>query len=169
MQTQRASTPRALGRRLHPQLAQWFGENFPDFTHAQLLAVPAILDRKSILLTSPTGSGKTLAGFLAIFDALLMKLDAGSLTSTVQCIYVSPLRALAYDIGKNIRAPIVGMGIEKKVRIHLRTGDTPSSERVKFRDRAAHILVTTPESLAVMLAQASYAALTCPLHYTGAR
>jgi ATP-dependent helicase Lhr and Lhr-like helicase len=157
MQTQRASTPRALRRRLHPRLAQWFGENFPDFTHAQLLAVPAIQDRKSILLTSPTGSGKTLAGFLAIFDALLRKLDAGTLTSTVQCIYVSPLRALAYDIGKNIRAPIIGMGLEKKVRIHLRTGDTPSSERVKFRERAAHILVTTPESLAVMLAQESYA------------
>jgi ATP-dependent Lhr-like helicase len=158
MQTQRAATPRALGRRLHPRLAKWFGENFANFTHAQLLAVPAILDRKSILLTSPTGSGKTLAGFLAIFDALLRKLDAGSLTSTVQCIYVSPLRALAYDIGKNIRAPIVGMGLEKKLRIHLRTGDTPSSERVKFRERAAHILVTTPESLAVMLAQESYAA-----------
>jgi len=157
MQTQRASTPRALRRRLHPRLAKWFGENFPDFTHAQLLAVPAVLDRKSILLTSPTGSGKTLAGFLAIFDALLRKLEAGALTSTVQCIYVSPLRALAYDIGKNIRAPIVGMGLEKKVRIHLRTGDTPASERVKFRERAAHILVTTPESLAVMLAQESYA------------
>ncbi|MEY2578969.1 MAG: ATP-dependent helicase Lhr and Lhr-like helicase [Verrucomicrobiota bacterium] len=158
MQTQRASTSRALRRRLHPRLAQWIGENFPDFTHAQLLAVPAILDRKSILLTSPTGSGKTLAGFLAIFDALLRKLDEGTLTSTVQCIYVSPLRALAYDIGKNIRAPIIGMGLEKKLRIHLRTGDTPSSERVKFRERAAHILVTTPESLAVMLAQESYAA-----------
>jgi ATP-dependent Lhr-like helicase len=158
MQTPRAATPRALGRRLHPRLAKWFGENFADFTHAQLLAVPAILDRKSILLTSPTGSGKTLAGFLGIFDALLRKLDAGCLTSNVLCIYVSPLRALAYDIGKNIRAPIVGMGLEKKLRIHLRTGDTPPSERVKFRERAAHILVTTPESLAVMLAQESYAA-----------
>ncbi|MEY2510529.1 MAG: ATP-dependent helicase Lhr and Lhr-like helicase [Verrucomicrobiota bacterium] len=147
-----------MTRRLHPKLTEWFGATYLEFTHAQLLAVPAILDRESILLTSPTGSGKTLAGFLAIFDALLRKLDAGTLTSTVQCIYVSPLRALAYDIGKNIRAPIVGMGLEKNVRIHLRTGDTPSSERVKFRDRAAHILVTTPESLAVMLAQESYAA-----------
>jgi ATP-dependent Lhr-like helicase len=152
-----AATSKALAKKLHPRLAKWFLKSFPDFTHAQLLAVPAILDRKSILLTSPTGSGKTLAGFLAIFDALLRKLDAGGLTSTVQCIYVSPLRALAYDIGKNIRAPIVGLGLEKKLRIHLRTGDTPSAERVKFRGRAAHILVTTPESLAVMLAQESYA------------
>ena len=158
MLRQAAATSKALAKRLHPRLAEWFRETFPDLTHAQLLAVPAILDRESILLTSPTGSGKTLAAFLGIFDALLRKLDAGGLTSTVQCIYVSPLRALAYDIEKNIRAPIVGIGLEKKVRIHLRTGDTPSSERVKFRERAAHILVTTPESLAVMLAQKSYAA-----------
>src|SRR5437763_15548297 len=128
MQTQRAATPRALSRRLHPQLIRWFGENFPDFTHAQLLAVPAILDRQSILLTSPTGSGKTLAAFLGIFDSLLRKLDADALTPSVHCIYVSPLRALAYDIGKNVRAPIAGMGLEKKLRIALRTGDTPSSE-----------------------------------------
>jgi ATP-dependent Lhr-like helicase len=151
------SRPLNLGKRLHPRLKNWFESAYPGFTHAQLLAVPAILDRESILLTSPTGSGKTLAGFLGVFDALLRKLDAGSLSSSVQCIYVSPLRALAYDIGKNVRAPLVGMGLEKTVRVHLRTGDTPSAERVKFRARAAHILITTPESLAVMLAQESYA------------
>jgi ATP-dependent Lhr-like helicase len=153
-----ASTPRALMERLHPRLKSWFASTYSGFTHAQLLAVPAILDRESILLTSPTGSGKTLAGFLGIFDALLRKLDAGTLGPSVQCIYVSPLRALAYDIGKNVRTPIAGMGLENTVRIHLRTGDTPSAERVKFRQRAAHILITTPESLAVMLAQESYAA-----------
>jgi ATP-dependent Lhr-like helicase len=155
---QRAATSVSLSKRLHPKLARWFSSTYVAFTHAQLLAVPAILERQSILLTSPTGSGKTLAGFLGIFDALLRKLETKTLTSTVQCIYVSPLRALAYDIGKNIRAPIVGMGLENQLRIHLRTGDTPSSERVKFRNRAAHILVTTPESLAVMLAQENYAA-----------
>jgi ATP-dependent Lhr-like helicase len=158
MQTQRAATPRALERRLHPLLAKWFRETYDGFTQAQLLCVPAILDRQSILLTSPTGSGKTLAGFLGVFDALLRELDAGDLSPTVRCIYVSPLRALAYDIGKNLRAPIIGMGLEKKLRIHLRTGDTPAAERVKFRQRPAHFLITTPESLAVMLAQESYAA-----------
>src|SRR5947207_7795756 len=145
-----------LGR-LHPQLASWFRGAYPNFTHAQRLCVPAILDRESILLTSPTGSGKTLAAFLGIFDALLQQLDRGPLSPNVRCIYVSPLRALAYDIGKNVRAPIVGMGLEKKFRIALRTGDTSSNERVKFRERGAHILITTPESLAVMLAQESYA------------
>lgn len=142
---------------LHPRLSEWFHATYSAFTHAQQLCVPVILRRASILLTSPTGSGKTLAAFLGIFDALLRKLDAKTLAANVQCIYVSPLRALAYDIGKNVRAPIVGMGLEKKLRIALRTGDTPSSERVKFRERGAHILITTPESLAVMLAQESYA------------
>jgi ATP-dependent Lhr-like helicase len=158
MRLRAAVTENELARRLHPRLRRWFRTTYSNFTHAQLLCVPAILDRESILLTSPTGSGKTLAGFLGVFDAVLRKLDAGTLSASVQCIYVSPLRALAYDIGKNVRAPIVGMGLEKKLRIHLRTGDTPSSERVKFRERGAHILITTPESLAVMLAQESYAA-----------
>jgi ATP-dependent Lhr-like helicase len=151
-----AATERQLPPRLHPRLSAWFRATYPNFTHAQLLAVPAILGRESILLTSPTGSGKTLAAFLGIFDALLAKLDTGTLSSAVQCIYVSPLRALAYDIGKNVRAPIAGMELEKKLRIALRTGDTPSAERVKFREGGAHILITTPESLAVMLAQESY-------------
>ncbi|MEY2563650.1 MAG: ATP-dependent helicase Lhr and Lhr-like helicase [Verrucomicrobiota bacterium] len=153
-----AARPASLTKRLHPRLERWFAQTYPAFTHAQLLCVPAILDRKSILLTSPTGSGKTLAGFLGVFDYVLRKLDGGTLETAVQCIYVSPLRALAYDIGKNVLAPIKGMGLEKEVRLHLRTGDTPASERVKFRQRPAHFLVTTPESLAVMLAQESYAA-----------
>ncbi len=118
--------------------------------------VPSILDRESILLTSPTGSGKTLAGFLGVFDFLLRKLDAGTLTRSVQCIYVSPLRALTYDISKNLRGPIEGMGLEKEIIVHARSGDTKASERAKFRRSGAHILVTTPESLAVMLAQEGY-------------
>src|SRR4051812_38453881 len=154
---QRPGKSGALLGRLHPRLATWFRQTYPALTHAQTLSVPSILDRESILLTSPTGSGKTLAAFLGIFDALLRNLDAGQLGPRVRCIYVSPLRALAYDIGKNISAPILGMGLEKELRIHLRTGDTPAGERAKFRDRAAHILITTPESLAVMLAQESYA------------
>ncbi|MGI8821076.1 MAG: DEAD/DEAH box helicase [Chthoniobacterales bacterium] len=147
-----------LAKRLHPRLRRWFRKTYPSFTHAQLLCVPAILEQQSILLTSPTGSGKTLAGFLGIFDHLLRKIDAGTLTRTVQCIYVSPLRALTYDISKNLRAPLDGMGLEKEVIVHARSGDTKASERAKFRRSAAHILVTTPESLAVMLAQESYAA-----------
>ena len=157
MLSQEAADPKELAKRLHPRLRRWFRKTYPAFTHAQLLCVPAILERKSILLTSPTGSGKTLAGFLGVFDFLLRKLDAGTLDRSVQCVYVSPLRALAYDIGKNLNAPIVAMGLEKELLVHARTGDTKASERARFRRRPAHILVTTPESLAVMLAQESYA------------
>src|SRR3954468_20351528 len=89
-----------VAKRLHPKLARWFHNTYGEFTQAQLLAIPSILKRESILLTSPTGSGKTLAAFLGIFHSLLRRLDDGQLTRGVQCIYVSPLRALAYDIGK---------------------------------------------------------------------
>ena len=150
-------TSKSLAQRLHPRLRDWFHATYPNFTHAQLLCVPAVLDRESILLTSPTGSGKTLAGFLGVFDSLLRQVDADQLPAGVGCIYVSPLRALAYDIEKNLRAPIMGMALEKEVRIHLRTGDTPADERAKFREHPAQFLVTTPESLAVLLAQESYA------------
>src|SRR5436305_6549196 len=157
--------------RLHPHLARWFGETFVSFTHAQLLCVPAALDRHSILLTSPTGSGKKLAGFLGVFDFLLRKIDKQARTGAVrrsrtsqrdvatgvQCIYVSPLRALAYDIEKNLRAPIAGMGLNKELSIHWRTGDTTATERTKFRNKPSPFLVTTPESLAILLAQESYA------------
>ena len=124
VQEEAATTSKALLRRLHPRLARWFGATFGDFTDAQLCCVPSILKRESILLTSPTGSGKTLAAFLGVFDYLLRKLDAGTLSLGVHCLYVSPLRALTYDIGKNLRAPIAGMGLEKELLIHVRTGDT---------------------------------------------
>src|SRR3954464_8416426 len=109
------TTKAGLDRRMHPQLARWFRQTFQEFTHAQLLCVPAVLDQRSILLTSPTGSGKTLAGFLGVFDYLLRTIDQGGSLAGVQCIYVSPLRALAYDIEKNLRAPIAGIGLEKQL------------------------------------------------------
>lgn len=145
-----------LAQRLHPQLRKWFAKTFDAFTDAQKRCVPAVLDRQSILLTSPTGSGKTLAGFLGVFDFLLRRIDNNDSLGGVQCIYISPLRALAYDIEKNLRAPLAAMKLEKKLSIHLRTGDTTQKARADFRKRGAHFLVTTPESLAVMLAQESY-------------
>src|ERR1700745_3517491 len=139
--------------RLHPRLRDWFFASFPALTHAQVLCVPSVPKYESILLTSPTGSGKTLAGFLGVFDSLLRELESNGLKPGVRCIYISPLRALAYDIEKNLRGPITGMGLENELRIHLRTGDTPASERTKFRNKPSHFLVTTPESLAIIFAQ----------------
>jgi ATP-dependent Lhr-like helicase len=137
------------------EAANWF-RYLRQFTDAQLRCVPSILERKSILLTSPTGSGKTLAGFLGA-DDLVRHLDLGRLALGVHCSTSRRPRA-TYDIGKNLRAPIVGMGLEKELLIHVRTGDTSTSERAKFRRKPAHFLVTTPESLAVLLAQESYVA-----------
>src|SRR6184192_4756053 len=156
-QPNRVKKEQALAARLHPSLRDWFFASFPGFTHAQLLCVPSVLKRESILLTSPTGSGKTLAGFLGVFDSLLRDLESNGLKPGVRCVYLSPLRALAYDIEKNLRGPIAGMGLEKELRIHLRTGDTTASERTKFRNQPSPFLVTTPESLAILLAQQSYA------------
>src|SRR5438874_12130045 len=156
-QPNRVKKEHALAARLHPRLRDWFFASFPGFTHAQLLCVPSVLNRESILLTSPTGSGKTLAGFLGVFDSLLRELESNGLNPGVRCIYISPLRALAYDIEKNLRGPITGMGLENELRSHLRTGDTTATERTKFRNKPSHFLVTTPESLAILLAQQSYA------------
>jgi ATP-dependent Lhr-like helicase len=155
---QSVATNEALFARLEPRLGRWFRATYGSFTDAQLRCVPSILQHHSILLTSPTGSGKTLAGFLGVFDYLLRRLEAGTLSLGVHCLYVSPLRALSYDIGKNLRGPIVGLGLEKELLLHVRTGDTSASERARFRRKPAHFLVTTPESLAVLLAQESYAA-----------
>ena len=134
-----SAAKKRLLQRLHPRLAKWFAATYPNFTEAQLLAVPSILKGESILLTSPTGSGKTLAGFLGVFDYLLRSAvewdrppKGAPITRRpigVSCIYVSPLRALTYDITKNLAAPIAGMGLEKELIVHARTlrspGQTP--------------------------------------------
>lgn len=117
--------------------------------------MPKIVSGESVLLSSPTGSGKTLAGFLGILDRLLREHETeGKLPSrAIRAIYVSPLRALAYDIEKNLREPLRGLGLEDIVQVGLRTGDTSAAERQKQRRKPPHILVTTPESLAIVLPQ----------------
>ena len=111
-----------------------------------------------MLLSSPTGSGKTLAGFLGVIDRLARDHDAGTLRAKqIRAIYVSPLRALAYDIEKNLRQPLDGLGLSEVIRVGLRTGDTPQSERARQRRSPPHILITTPESLAIMLPQKAFA------------
>ncbi|MEZ0387364.1 MAG: DEAD/DEAH box helicase, partial [Verrucomicrobium sp.] len=141
---------------LHPTLAAWFTGRFGRPTHAQEVTLPHVLAGESVLLTSPTGSGKTLAGFLGVLDSLLRRLDEGPLPSQTLVIYISPLRALTYDMQKNLTEPLREMGLERDIRIGLRNGDTPASERAKFRKNPPHILMTTPESLAILLPQEGY-------------
>ena len=141
---------------LHPKLAVWFRQRFGRLTHAQEVTLPHVLAGQSVLLASPTGSGKTLAGFLGVLDHLLRRLDDGPLPAQTSAIYVSPLRALTYDMQKNLAEPLREMGLERDIRIGLRNSDTSSTERAKLRKSPPHILLTTPESLAILLPQEAY-------------
>ncbi len=143
-----------LAARLHPRVAEWFGRTYPaGFTSAQQLCIPAILAGRSVLLSSPTGSGKTLAGFLGIIDWLVREQPS---PGRIHAIYISPLRSLTYDIQKNLTRPLQDMGLETAIRVGLRTGDTSAKERAQIRQRPPHILLTTPESLAILLCQPAY-------------
>jgi ATP-dependent Lhr-like helicase len=138
---------------LHPRLSKWFRDRFGKPTHAQEVTLPHVLAGRSVLLSSPTGSGKTLAGFLGVLDHLLRRLDEGPLPPGTVAVYVSPLRALTYDMQKNLAEPLREMGLDKDIRIGLRNSDTSSTERAKQKKNPAHILLTTPESLAILLPQ----------------
>lgn len=150
------STPRLrdeeLFASLHPGLSAWFRKRFVTFAPAQRVAVPEIMAGRSVLVSSPTGSGKTLAAFLGVFDSLAKARDAGTLPRGVVAVYVSPLRALAYDLRKNLQAPVDELGWDW-LRIGARTGDTTTKERAQQRRNPPHILVTTPESLTLLLSQ----------------
>ncbi|MDB5406367.1 MAG: box helicase domain protein [Rhodospirillales bacterium] len=143
----------------HPAVAEWFGERFRAPTAAQAAAWPAIQAEEHVLIAAPTGSGKTLAAFLAAIDGLVRQGLAGELRDETQIVYVSPLKALSNDIEKNLAAPLAGIrerlrsqGLpDVEIRVAVRTGDTPVKERDRMRRRPPHIVVTTPESLYVLL------------------
>ena len=147
-----AGTEAALFSALIPDLSAWFRGRFEHFAAAQRLAVPEILAGHSVLVSSPTGSGKTLAAFLGVFDRLGRAHAAGELPEGICAVYVSPLRALAYDLEKNLREPLAQLGWNW-LTIGARTGDTTAAERAKQKRRPPHILVTTPESLTLLLSQ----------------
>ncbi len=144
---------------LQPYVAEWFRKTFKTFTIPQKYAIPRIKKRRNVLVFSPTGSGKTLAAFLSIINDLFLLGEKGELEDKVYCVYISPLRALSNDIRKNLEIPLIGiretadaMGIElPELRVFVRTGDTPQSLRSKMLKKPPHILITTPESLAIVL------------------
>jgi ATP-dependent Lhr-like helicase len=147
----------------HPAVADWFDRSFAAPTPAQAEAWPAIQGARHTLIAAPTGSGKTLAAFLAAIDDLLRQGLAGTLTDATQVVYVSPLKALSNDIQRNLEAPLAGIaealrarGLpEVEIRTWVRTGDTPPGERDRARRRPPHIVVTTPESLYILLGSES--------------
>jgi ATP-dependent helicase Lhr and Lhr-like helicase len=147
----------------HPAVAAWFSRSFAAPTRAQAEAWPAIKSGEHVLIAAPTGSGKTLAAFLAAIDSLVRQGLAGELGNETQIVYVSPLKALSNDIQKNLEAPLAGIsealraqGLpEVEIRTWVRTGDTPAGERERMRRTPPHIVVTTPESLYILLGSES--------------
>jgi ATP-dependent Lhr-like helicase len=127
-----------------PQVRDWFLRSFAAPTEAQTQAWPAIARGENVLLSAPTGSGKTLAAFLWALDRLVAEPGEGT-----RLVYVSPLKALSYDIERNLRAPLKGIGAD--LRVSIRTGDTPQRERQQMLKTPPDILITTPESLYLML------------------
>jgi ATP-dependent Lhr-like helicase len=143
----------------HPAVESWFRKSFAAPTEAQARAWPAIQAGRHVLVAAPTGSGKTLSAFLAAIDSLVRRGVEMPLPDETFVVYVSPLKALSNDIQRNLEAPLAGIRDELlalglpdvDIRTMVRTGDTTQSERAGMRKRPPHIIVTTPESLYVLL------------------
>jgi ATP-dependent Lhr-like helicase len=144
---------------LHPLVSEWFFSKFKDFSLPQKYGVMNVWERKNILISAPTGSSKTLTAFLAIINYLVILAEKNQLEEKIYAVYTSPLKALSNDIHKNLIEPLEEIyqiaeskGIKlQKIRVGLRTGDTTTAERAKMARKSPHILVTTPESLAILL------------------
>src|ERR1700730_12973117 len=142
----------------HPAVRKWFAAVFPGATRPQFLGWPAIARGESTLILAPTGTGKTLAAFLWCINRLMF---APTPAEAERCrvVYISPIKALAVDIERNLRAPLVGIAQAAARRgaefhppaIAIRTGDTPPRERARFERHPADILITTPESFYLLL------------------
>ncbi|HEX4084530.1 MAG TPA: DEAD/DEAH box helicase [Chthoniobacteraceae bacterium] len=146
-----------MSRRAPSLVRRWFQQRYGTPTPAQKEAWPLIAAGRSVLIASPTGTGKTLAAFLSVLDQLASAPEPPP--ASVQCLYISPLRALAYDLEKNLQEPlreIYGSLDAAPIRVGMRTGDTSGAMRARQKARPPHILLTTPESLCVLLSQPSW-------------
>jgi ATP-dependent Lhr-like helicase len=151
----------------HPAVRAWFSSQFPAPTRPQQLGWPAIARGESTLILAPTGSGKTLAAFLWCLNRLMFE-PAPPPQERCRVLYISPLKALASDVERNLRVPLAGiasaagaLGVAVTVpQIAMRTGDTPAGERARFLREAADILITTPESLFLLLTSRARERLT---------
>lgn len=144
---------------IDPIIKDWFNNNFKDLTDAQAYAIPLIHQGKNVLVASPTGSGKTLTAFLMIINELFELGRKNALENKVYCIYISPLKALANDIERNLNSPlkqIYELAAERginlpEIRVNVRSGDTSTAARQKMVKKPPHILITTPESLSLII------------------
>jgi ATP-dependent Lhr-like helicase len=145
--------------RFHPLIAEWFRSSVGTPTDVQVQTWPAIQSGTDALIAAPTGSGKTFAAFLSCIDHLFKQALARELDDRTQVLYVSPLKALSNDVQKNLQKPLTEIGqaalqsglLMPELRVLVRTGDTPMADRQQMLKRPPHILVTTPESLFILL------------------
>lgn len=146
---------------LNPTIRSWFFSRFKTFSLPQLFGVFEIHARKNILVSAPTGATKTLTGFLSILNELVDNAQKGILKDKVYAVYVSPLKALSNDISKNLKEPLAQIetiaGCDLGIRVGVRTGDTTQKEKAAMLKHPPHILITTPESLAIMLTSPKFA------------
>ena len=155
----------------HPAVAAWFRQTFDAPTAAQALAWPAIQAGRHVLVAAPTGSGKTFAAFLAAIDQLVRQGLTAGLADETQVLYVSPLKALSNDIQRNLQGPLEGIRDElaalglpdAAIRTVVRTGDTSPKDRARFLRHPGDILITTPESLYLLLTSRAADALRSTL------
>jgi ATP-dependent Lhr-like helicase len=144
---------------LDPLISEWFNNKYDGLSDPQRKAIPLIHSGKSVLVSSPTGTGKTLSAFLAVLNELFIQSRTGEIKDSVFCLYISPLKALANDIDRNLKEPLREIDeLAKsrgndfpKIRVGVRSGDTSQSERQKMLRKPPHILITTPESFTLSL------------------
>ncbi|MBI2144129.1 ATP-dependent helicase [Candidatus Woesearchaeota archaeon] len=145
---------------LNPVVRQWFFSHFREFSLPQLFGVMEIHSRNNILVSAPTGATKTLTAFLSILNELVDCSEKGILKDRIYCVYISPLKALNNDISKNLKEPLAEMerlaGRKFGIRVGVRTGDTEPAEKSRMLRKPPHILITTPESLAIVLSASKF-------------
>ena len=153
------SSKNEIEKILHPLVKEWFFSKFKDFSRTQKYGVQNIWKRKNILISAPTGGTKTLTAFLSILNHLVILAEKNNLEKKVYAVYSSPLKALSNDILKNLLEPLKEINeiakskdvMLQEIRVALRTGDTTASEKSKMSKNPPHILITTPETLAIVL------------------
>ena len=133
------------------ETAEWFENTLGEPTPVQKEAWQMIAQEEHVLVSAPTGTGKTLSAFLVFLDQMKRQAEEGTLKQELQLVYISPLKSLAADIRENLRRPLEGIGAEEEIQIGIRTGDTSQRDRQKMVKNPPHILITTPESLYLML------------------